>query len=240
MNNQEFLNCICQSFQKCLSTSSRSNEKLVILHGKIAEHLAEKLGNKYLIKALGYEDGKEFTIKGRYFAKKVDITVIKDDKPIAGIGVKFVMQNYSQNSVNYFENMLGETANIRSNGIPYFQIFIIPETLPYYKSGGKFKHWETFTQHNAKKYFTMSNDNTEHYFHTSTKTLLFVINLPEIKSEINDKKGYVEYYSQLKPFTITASTKDYGDFKSSVIFNNYEEYINEITRYIQNQYENII
>jgi hypothetical protein len=43
------------------------------------------------------------------------------------------MQNYSQNSNNYFENMLGETANIRSSNIPYFQIFIIPDEIPYYK-----------------------------------------------------------------------------------------------------------
>lgn len=143
------------------------------------------------------------------------------------------MQNYSQNSVNYFENMLGETANIRSNNIPYFQIFIIPETLPYYESGGKFKHWETFSQHNAKKYFIMSNDNTEHYFHTPTKTLLFVINLPKIKSEINNKKEYVEYYTKLKSLKINASTTDYGNFKSSVIFNDYEEYINKIIHYIK-------
>jgi hypothetical protein len=233
MNNQDFLNCVLQSFQKFLSSHSRSNKKLVILHGKIAEDLSIKLGNKYVIKSLGYEEGKETKIKGRYLDKNVDITILKEDKPIAGIGVKFVMQNYSQNSVNYFENMLGETANIRSNNIPYFQIFIIPETLPYYESGGKFKHWETFSQHNAKKYFIMSKDNIEQFFHTPTKTLLFVINLPEIKTEIKDKKGYVDYYTKLKSLIIKASAIDYGKFKSSVIYNDYEEYINKITHYIK-------
>ena len=34
------------------------------------------------------------------------------------------MQNYSQNSVNYFENMLGETANIRSNNKTYIEKII--------------------------------------------------------------------------------------------------------------------
>ena len=62
---------------------------------------------------------------GRYINKNVDIVIYKRTV-IAGIGVKFVMQNYSQNSNNYFENMLGETANIRSKNIPYFQIFVIP------------------------------------------------------------------------------------------------------------------
>lgn len=65
-------------------------------------------------------NGKEMKLDGRYIDKVVDITILKNSKPIAGIGVKFVMQNYSQNSNNYFENMLGETANIRCANIPYF------------------------------------------------------------------------------------------------------------------------
>lgn len=56
---------------------------------------------------------------------------MKNRKVAAGIGVKFVMQNYFQNSNNYFENILGETAHIRSKRIPYFQIFIIPDILPH-------------------------------------------------------------------------------------------------------------
>ena len=86
---------------------------------------------------------------GRYVDKKVDITISKKDAtmhkdiPVAGIAVKFVMQNYSQNSNNYFENMLGETANIRANKCPYFQIFIILDRLPYYKKETKrITKWE--------------------------------------------------------------------------------------------------
>jgi hypothetical protein len=233
MNNQEFLNCILQSFEKFLATHSRSNQKLIILHGKIAQDLSIKLGDKYIIKSLGYEDSKETKIKGRYLDKNVDITILKDDKPIAGVGVKFVMQNYSQNSVNYFENMLGETANIRSNNIPYFQIFIIPEKLPYYASGGDFKHWETFSLHNAKKYLILSKDDIQHFFHAPTKTLLFVVNLPDINTEIKNKKEYVEYYKNLKNLKISSSTIDYGKFNSSVIFNDYEEYIDKIVHYIK-------
>lgn len=233
MNNQEFLNCILLSFQKFLATHSRSNQKLVILHGEIAKDLSIKLGAKYVIKSLGFEKGKESKILGRYLEKNVDITILKDDKPIAGIAVKFVMQNYSQNSVNYFENMLGETANIRSNNIPYFQIFIIPEKLPYYASGGKFKHWETFSLHNAKKYLILSKDDIQHFFHAPTKTLLFVVNLPDIDTEIKNKKQYVGYYKKLKNLTISSSTIDYGKFNSSVIFNDYEEYIDKIVHYIK-------
>jgi hypothetical protein len=125
MSNSDFLGCILQSFKKFLETHSNSDEKLKILHGGIANDLATRLGKDYQIKSLGYGNGKESKIEGRYLYKNVDITILKDDTPIAGVAVKFVMQNYSQNSVNYFENMLGETANIRSNGIPYFQILFL-------------------------------------------------------------------------------------------------------------------
>ena len=68
-------------------------------------------------------------MSGRYMEKRVDIVVLKDEKDIAGIGVKFVMSNYSQNSNNYFENMLGETANIRAGKKKYFQVLLLPERL---------------------------------------------------------------------------------------------------------------
>lgn len=158
---------------------------------------------------------------------------MRDNEIVAGLGVKFVMQNYAQNSVNYFENMLGETANIRSNNIPYFQIFIIPDILPYYKSGGKFKHWETFTKHNAEKYLILSNDKVEHFFHSPTKTLLFVVSLPNIEKEIETKEDYIKYYLKLKDITINLSKNEYGKFQNSVIFNDYETYINKIAYYIK-------
>lgn len=120
MNNEEFLSLIGDSFKKYLYTGSRSNEKLKILHGGIAKDLQNRLGNDYQICSLGIGNGKEVKLNGRYTEKVVDITIKKAGKSVAGIGVKFIMQNYSQNSNNYFENMLGETANIRCANIPYF------------------------------------------------------------------------------------------------------------------------
>ena len=139
MDNQEFLKVISNSFRAFLETGSRSNEKLKILHGAISRDLLQRLGAEYKISSLGISNGKEGNIEGRYIDKKVDITIIHRTQTVAGVGVKFVMQNYSQNSNNYFENMLGETANIRCSNIPYFQIFIIPEKLPYYKKMGNFR-----------------------------------------------------------------------------------------------------
>lgn len=118
--NDKFLEIINKAFKKFLVTGARSNEKLKILHGEIASQIQAKLGDNYTVKSLGFGDEKEYTMSGRYNPKVVDITILKDGVDLGGVAVKFVMNNYSQNSNNYFENMLGETANIRSNRKKYF------------------------------------------------------------------------------------------------------------------------
>ncbi|MBQ9254280.1 MAG: hypothetical protein IJ213_01895 [Bacteroidales bacterium] len=234
MDNQKFLQVIKASFKKFLITGSRSNEKLKILHGAIANDIIEKLNDEtYSVNSLGIGRGQESTIRGRYIDKKVDITITKNEDVVAGIGVKFVMQNYSQNSNNYFENMLGETANIRSRSIPYFQIFIIPDVLPYYDTYGNIKNWESFTEHNVIKYITLSKDDIETSIHTPTKTLLFVVHLPEPDTEIYNKQDYIKYYSTLTPLEIYTTNINYGKFESSVIFNNYENFINKLICYLK-------
>ena len=232
MDNQEFLRVVGNSFKKFLETGSRSNEKLKILHGAIAQDLKERLGDSYSIQSLGIGNGKEMKIDGRYIDKAVDITILKQKKPIAGIGVKFVMQNYSQNSNNYFENMLGETANIRCANIPYFQIFIIPDNLPYYKKDGTIQKWEEFTVHNSAKYLTLSKDDIQTSIHTPTKTLLFVVHLPEIQDEVHDKHEYTSYYEQRNDFLVSESHADYGDFSSAVVHNDYEDFADKVVHYI--------
>ena len=101
LTNQVFLDKILSSFKSFVSIgTSRSTAKLKPLHGAIAQDIANRLGNNYIVKSQGYGDDKEASIKGRYVDKMVDIT-IKDRSTrhdVAGIAVKFVMQNYSQNS----------------------------------------------------------------------------------------------------------------------------------------------
>ena len=173
MNNTEFLRTLQDAFATFLSTGSRSNQKLKILHKKIANDILSLLGNEYSVKSLGVNDDKEAKLEGKYFDKNVDITFFRKDGKksvaIAAIGVKMVMQNYAQNSNNYFENMMGETANIRSNKIPYFQILAIPDQLPYYNDKKVITNWEGFSKHHAQKYVVMSKDDTEVTMHTPTK-----------------------------------------------------------------------
>ena len=233
MDNQDFLKVITCSFKTFLKTGSRSNEKLKILHKAIATDMFLRLGNGYSVKSLGVEDGKEEVIKGRYIDKKVDITILKDEEPVAGIGVKFVMQNYSQNSNNYFENMLGETANIRCSNTPYFQIFIIPDKLPYYKNNGELQKWETFTEHNSLKYLILSRDDIQTSVHTPTKTLLYVVHLPEIEQAISNRTEYNQYYSDLEDMKICESQESFGTFSNAVVYNDYVDFASKVVHYIQ-------
>ena len=232
MNNQEFLDIVAQSFVVFLETGSRSNQKLKIFHGAISNDFQKRLGVLYKIKSLGIGDGKEQLLKGRYFDKKVDITIYKKDLPIAGIGVKFVMQNYCQNANNYFENMLGETANIRANKIPYFQIIIIPEELPYFKKGGEFSKWENVNSHHIEKYLHLSSDNIESFFHTPTKTLLYLVDFPKMKNNPHNSKEYNNFYLNEKDLNVKEATIQYSPFESTVIYNDYEQFVEKVTYYI--------
>ena len=233
MNNQQFLGCLKKAFVRFLETSSRSNEKLKILHGSIAADLAAHLGNDYQIQSLGFGSEKESIISGRYMDKNVDIAVLRDNQPIAGIAVKFVMQNYAQNANNYFENMLGETANIQSARVPYFQIFIVPEQLPYYKNTGEFAKWENIGGHHLHKYQVLSHDDCTAWVHTPAKTLLYVIKLPEIRQPEN-KADYIQQYLALNDangLNITTSTQILN-IGNGLIYNDYDRFINKIVHRI--------
>ncbi len=186
-----------------------------------------RLGNEYTIVSQGFKDDREECIKGRYIDKVVDITIKKGNDAIAGIAVKFVMQNYAQNSNNYFENMLGETANIRSNNIPYFQIFVIFDKLPYYNRDKRITRWENFSEHNIAKYVMLSKDNIDTCFHTPNKTLIYVVHLPECNDEVKTVSDFINYYRN-NPYEITLTSNRYEAMGNAVILNDYETFITKV------------
>lgn len=227
--NEDFLAKLTESFVAYLCKgTSRSTDKLKAIHGTIAYDIKRRLGPDYEVCSQGYGNDKEDSIQGRYISKKVDITVKHQSKPVAGIAVKFVMRNYSQNSNNYFENMLGETANIRCNNYPYFQIFIILDPLPYYKKNNTISKWEKFSDHNISKYITLSYYNTESYFHTPNKTLICVLNHPQRGDfEIKNHEDYIKYYQANRP-KLTFSAHDQIKFGPNVILNDYESFMDKV------------
>lgn len=234
MNNSLFLTILKKSFITYLQTGARSNKKLEILHGAIAEDLYERLNDgNYDVHSLGFGAGKEKKINGRYVDKAVDITISENKKVIAGIAVKYVMSNYKQNSNNYFENMLGETANIRSAKIPYFQIFIIPDSVPYFKKGGEIAKPEKINEHNIKKYIVLSKDDTNEFLHTPVKTLVFIVHIQNNgeSHKFANKKEYEEFYLN-NEFDMTISDLKF-DFDNSVIYNDYEKFMEKTVHAIK-------
>lgn len=238
MNNKEFLEVVKNSYIKYLETNSRSTEKLKILHGEIIKDIEKKLkiiNNDFKVFGLGdSHSGKEKTIIGRYTTKKTDVTIVNKKEIVAGIAVKFVMSNYKQNGNNYFENMLGETANIRTNNTKYFQVFIVFDELPYFKKNGEVKKWEVVYSNNVKKYFVLSSDDSRMFFHTPDKTLLIIVhveNFDIIKKQIKSKKDIKSYFLN-NDFHIKYS--DVGvKFKNGLIFNDYERFVEKIIFSIQ-------
>lgn len=232
MNNAQFLKIIKHAFIRFLETNSRSNEKLKILHGAIAADLATRLGKDYIVKSLGFDTDKEGNIAGRYIDKNVDISVFdRENRPLAAIAVKFVMQNYAQNSNNYFENMLGETANIQCQRIPYFQIFIIPDTLPYYDNKRVIKKWEKLSDHHAQKYLKLSEDNAEIWLHSPAKTLFYLVHLPD-NAAIQNEAQYREHYLHTDFEVQTSHQLDHLPFDHGLILNDYATFIDKVVHRI--------
>lgn len=224
--NESFLAILTRAFNVYLQTSARSNEKLKILHSKIANDLTQKIGGEFSIHAYGIGDGKEETLKGRYYEKAVDIAVFKDGVEYAGVAVKFVMSNYAQNANNYFEGMLGETANLRSNGLPYFQILIVPETMPYFEKDGSIGKIEELKTHHLDKYLNLSQDNVDRFFHTPNKTLLVVVKLPDF-SVAQDRDEYKALCANKNLQYSQIFNQNAQDFGASVIFNDYEKFLDK-------------
>lgn len=125
--------------------------------------------------------------------------------------------------------MLGETANIRSNNIPYFQIFIIFDKVPYYKKGGEFSKYDIISEHNMEKYFALSKDNPDSFYHTPDKTLIILLKLKEKSPDCKfvNSVEYADYYKSVIDHkdVIPYSDKIKDTFDNSVILNNYSDFI---------------
>lgn len=131
-NENDFLKALSMSFDSYLRYGARSTEKLKPIHSFLAKTLQNIFGKKYQTHYLG-ENSKELTVEGKYYPKDIDITVTHNEKPVFCLGLKFVTSNYKQNANNYFEGMMGETANIQRQNIPYAQVIVLRHETPYYK-----------------------------------------------------------------------------------------------------------
>ena len=129
----KFISAVKKSFQKYKEFGARSPEKLKPIHAFFAATLKDIFGGNYEYHYIGSDNG-EMKIDGKYYPKDIDITISKNGNPIFCLGIKFITSNYKQNANNYFECMMGETANIQARGnLPYAQLIILRQKTPYYK-----------------------------------------------------------------------------------------------------------
>lgn len=168
MNNKmvkEFLKVINDGYHSMLSSEhgNRSNKKLIPIHQFIAEQVKEKLGNDFDIFSINQDKSKskEKTVEGKYYDKNIDIAITYKNKDIGGISVKFITGNYQQNANNYFEHLLGETANLKRNNYSYSSIYIVPKYLPYYKNNKILSRIEEINSNNLLKYLKISKEDKE-------------------------------------------------------------------------------
>jgi hypothetical protein len=66
------------------------------------------------------------------------------------------MSNYSQNSNNYFESLIGELINLKINGLIQWFILIIFDEIPYFDKNGNIKYYQRFN--NFSKYQKLVDD----------------------------------------------------------------------------------
>ncbi len=159
---RSFLNAIAKTFKAYNESGARSNKKLIPIHKWFAKYLEHNLGRGYSVMSLG--NGGEANINGKYYPKDLDISVIKNEKVLTTISFKFVTSNYKQNANNYFENLLGETANIRRVNVGFAHFLVLRAKTPYYdKNKGNLRgntiKIETINDHDLSKYIKLFQDN---------------------------------------------------------------------------------
>lgn len=157
-----FLKAISETFKAYNESGARSNKKLIPIHKWFAKYLENNIGKRYSVMSLG--NGGEANINGKYYSKNLDISVLKGRKILTTISFKFVTSNYKQNANNYFENLLGETANIRRINVGFAHFLVLRAKTPYYDKNkgnlrGKTIKIETINDHDLSKYVKLFQDN---------------------------------------------------------------------------------
>jgi hypothetical protein len=154
-----------ESYRRYLLDGARSTSKLLPLHKSLGGTFKKLHPTANLISKWGEWDG-ELKSPGAYYPKNVDIaavvgkvscagstyTVDSKDQILGLLGIKFVVTNFKQNANNYFENLMGETANIQQLGIPYSHFIALPVEIPWLKKDGSVARIETLTAADIAKY----------------------------------------------------------------------------------------
>ena len=189
---QKFLNSVSESFAKYKEFGPRSTQKLIPIHKYLSEMLRHIWGKNYDFHFMGI-DSKEAKVEGKYYPKDIDVAVLKEGEPVYCLGIKFITSNYKQNANNYFENMMGETANIQANKIPYAHLIIMRYQTPYYKKNFSEKpdKIEIISRKDIQKYLNLIYDSPQ--AHRPSELCIFLVDIDETTSKVS-KTNLVEAF----------------------------------------------
>ncbi len=119
--------------------ATRSTERIKMLHGYIMNELKDD--SIKIMSNNQSEENKEYKLNGVLGDKNLDIALFDQyGNFYSSIAVKFVFSNYKQNANNYFEQMVAESLNIKLSNAKIYQLIILRQNIPYFKSG-KTKLW---------------------------------------------------------------------------------------------------
>jgi hypothetical protein len=81
------------------------------------------------------------------------------------------------------------------------------------------------------KYMKLSNDNTDHYFHTPNKTLIYIIDFLNFDHKtISNKDLFTMHFNGIEKLEIKAEAMHYK-FGENIIVNDYETFIKKVVAY---------
>lgn len=155
---QRFLAAMQESYRMVLRHGVRSNEKTKVLHGWVQDELRRELGDGYTFTGQSPVSAQEAGVVGMYYDKNVDVLVARDGEELGVISVKFVISNYWQNSVNYLEQQIGETANLRRRNIVYGNLFCVTNLIPYKNRAGQIVRREAIRDNDIQRYARLRAD----------------------------------------------------------------------------------
>ncbi len=172
-----------RSYAAFLSAGPRSTEKLAPLHGWVQDELARSLRDpgKYTITGQTAETRSERKVEGRYYEKRVDVSVESEDRILAVVSVKFILSSYRKNAINYIEQQIGETANLRRQNIVYGNLFFLTNPIP---TGSK---EERLTPKDIRRYRRLRQDH-EH-LHSPDEMAIGLVEVDPVERTVLRRTG---------------------------------------------------
>lgn len=181
---ERFLAAMQESYRMVQRHGVRSNQKTRVLHGWVQEELGRELGADYAFTGQSPDSSREANVGGMYYDKNVDVLIARDGQELGVVSIKFVISNYWQNSINYFEQQIGETANLRRRNIVYGNLFCVTNPIPYKNRAGDITRLETIREHDIQRYARLRADH-EH-IHAPDEMAIGIVALDTGQDAVTD------------------------------------------------------